>query len=159
MSPVVCGSICCICRLVCFLCRVLLKMGGAHAITNVSEQRKQFLLNHFLRSTRQGSGYQIINKTVPSNVSVTFPHLRRTQTEHLRPDVEVSHRGHLSSSPSVFSEERSLLGNQQANILQATRVGNSKTDGDWPKYKQILLIFTRKEIKRLVASYFRVGNK
>lgn len=45
------------------------------------------------------------------------PHLRRMQAEHLRPEVEDSHSGHGTSSPSACSEERSLLGNQQTNHL------------------------------------------
>jgi hypothetical protein len=57
-----------------------------------------------------------------SNLSTSNSHLRRTQTEHLRPDVVVSHRGHPSSSSSLSSEERSVLRNQQTNHLTLARL-------------------------------------
>jgi len=45
------------------------------------------------------------------------PHLRRSQTEHLRSAAKDLHCAHPTSSLSACTEDRNLLGNQQTNNL------------------------------------------
>jgi hypothetical protein len=68
---------------------------------------------------------------IPTPSERSSPHLRRSQSEHLRPAANVSHRAHPTSSPSACSEDRSFLGNQQTETYTQTVEKSGETEPAW----------------------------